>query len=90
MVKDDPTDFICPGCQARYKVVRVKAEPRSRDRPLHCKVCKQPLAATDGEDILKYFLIGRPKARRFDTTTRRSTALNVDPTRPPQNLEESD
>jgi hypothetical protein len=66
MVKDDPTDFICPGCQARYKVVRVKAEPRSRDRPLHCKVCKQPLAATDGEDILKYFLIGRPKARRFD------------------------
>jgi hypothetical protein len=28
--------------------------------PLHCKVCKQPLAASDGEDVLKYFLISRP------------------------------
>jgi len=49
MVKDDPANFICPGCQARYKVVRAKAESRSRDLPLHCKVCKQPLAASDGE-----------------------------------------
>jgi len=65
MVKDDPANFICPGCQARYKVVRAKAESRSRDLPLHCKVCKQPLAATDGEDILKYFLIKRPKATRL-------------------------
>jgi hypothetical protein len=32
---------------------------------LHCKVCKQPLAASDGEDILKYFLISRPKGTRL-------------------------
>jgi hypothetical protein len=65
MVKADVADFICPGCQARYKMVRAKSAARSRDLPLHCKVCKQPLAATDGEDILKYFLIRRPKATRL-------------------------
>jgi hypothetical protein len=67
MVKDSPANFVCPGCQARYKVVRVRSELRSRDFPLHCKVCKQPLAATDGEDILKYFLIRRPKERQAQT-----------------------
>jgi hypothetical protein len=65
MVKADVADFICPGCQARYKMVRAKSAARSHDLPLHCKVCKQPLAATDGENILKYFLIGRPKATRL-------------------------
>ena len=65
MVKADVADFICPGCQARYKLVRAKSPARSRDLPLHCKVCKQPPAATDGEDILKYFLISRPKGTRL-------------------------
>jgi len=60
MVKADVADFICAGCQARYKMVRAKSAARSRDLPLHCKVCKQPLAASDGEDVLKYFLISRP------------------------------
>ena len=60
MVKADVADFICPGCQARYKMVRAKSAARPRNLPLHCKVCKQPLAASDGEDILKYFLISRP------------------------------
>ena len=60
MVKANVADFICPGCQARYKMVRAKSAARSRDLALHCKVCKQPLAASDGEDILKYFLISRP------------------------------
>ena len=70
MVKDNPDDFVCPWCQARYKVVRVKSELRSRDVALHCKVCKQPLVATDGEDILKYFLIHRPKERQVQTHPR--------------------
>src|SRR5215468_5828764 len=38
--------------------------------PLHCKVCKQPLAAMDGENILKYFLISRPKARQSQAQPR--------------------
>jgi rubredoxin len=70
MVKDDPTNFICPGCQARYKLVRAKAETRFRDVPLHCRVCKQPLAAMDGENILKYFLISRPKTRQSQAQPR--------------------
>ena len=66
MVKNNPADFVCPGCQARYKLVRVNSELRSCDFPLHCKVCKQPLAATDGEEILKYFLVRRPKERQTE------------------------
>jgi len=56
---DNPASFTCSQCGAHYKVVRVKTETQSLDRLLHCKVCKQPLAATDGEDMLKYFLISR-------------------------------
>jgi transcription elongation factor Elf1 len=59
-----PADFKCPKCSAQYKVVRVKEEPQSPNRLVHCKVCKEPLAATDGEDILKYFLTARPRAVR--------------------------
>jgi hypothetical protein len=54
-----PTDFICPGCGADYKVVRVKAEADPPHRLIHCKVCKWSLAPTDKEYILKYFLISR-------------------------------
>jgi DNA-directed RNA polymerase subunit RPC12/RpoP len=61
---DVPADFKCSKCNAHYKVVRVKAESQSLDRPLHCKVCNQPLAARDGEDVLKYFLLDRPRTRR--------------------------
>jgi len=51
MIKNNPADFVCPGCLARYKVVRAKSELRFPDSTVHCKVCKQPLAATNGEDI---------------------------------------
>jgi len=59
-----PAHFKCPKCSAHYKVVRVKAEPQSPNWLVHCKVCKEPLAAMDGEDILKYFLTARPGAVR--------------------------
>ena len=61
MTKHEPANFVCSRCQASYKVVRVKSELRSGDFPLHCKVCKEPLAATEGEDILKYFLVRPPR-----------------------------
>src|SRR5262245_17624389 len=60
--QDQTQDFGCPQCQARYKVVRVKAGPQTINRPVHCKVCQRPFDSSDGEDILKYFLIDRPKA----------------------------
>ena len=62
--RDVPADFKCSKCSAHYKVVRVNAEPQSPNWLVHCKVCKEPLAAMDGEDILKYFLTARPRAVR--------------------------
>ena len=29
MAENDPTKFVCPGCGAGYKVVRVKADATS-------------------------------------------------------------
>jgi hypothetical protein len=59
MPEDRPVDFVC-GCDARYKVVRVKAEAGHADQLIHCLLCKQPLPPTDGAYVLKYFLVGRP------------------------------
>jgi len=57
-------DFTCPKCGAEYKVVRMSAPADSRDPPLHCKICSQEFASTDGENILKYFLVGRRRRPR--------------------------
>jgi len=62
MAQDQTQEFTCPQCQARYKIVRVNAGPQTVNRPVHCKVCRWPFVSSDGEDILKYFLIDRPKA----------------------------
>ena len=62
--RDVPADFKCSKCNAHYKVVRVKAETQSPKWLVRCKVCKEPLASMDGEDILKYFLTARPRAVR--------------------------
>jgi hypothetical protein len=64
MNPDHPEDFACPHCQARYKVVRMMAGPGASHPTLQCKVCRQPLASTEGNDILKYFLLSRPRASR--------------------------
>ena len=56
-------DFVCPRCTSRYKLVRVRAEPKLPSHLLHCKVCKEPLAATDGEYALKYFLVVHGRRR---------------------------
>jgi hypothetical protein len=63
MNHDHSQDFSCPQCQARYKVVRLKAEPRVSHPALQCRVCHEPLASTEGENILKYFLVSRPKGK---------------------------
>ena len=61
MTMNHAWDFSCPECQARYKVVRTSAEPGASYPTLQCMVCGKPLAATEGDSILKYFLVGRPK-----------------------------
>ena len=56
-------EFECAQCHARYKVVRVSAGQQTFNGPLYCKVCGKPFTSTDGAEILKYFLIDRPKSR---------------------------
>ena len=63
MNPDRPKDFVCPQCQARYKVVRMTVEPGASHGTLQCKVCRQPLASTEGDNILKYFFVSRPRAQ---------------------------
>jgi len=54
----------CSRCQAHYWVVRTKAEPGVVHQMLHCKVCQQPLPSVESGDMLKYFLVGRPRLDR--------------------------
>ena len=62
MNRDDPRAFSCPYCQAGYKIVRMKCVPGTAHRMLQCTVCQHELAPTEGDDILKYFLVSRPRA----------------------------
>lgn len=57
-------DFVCPRCTSRYKLVRVHAEPGLPEHLIHCRVCKEPLAATEGDYVLKYFLVGKRRTPR--------------------------
>jgi hypothetical protein len=50
------TDFIC-SCGAHYKVVRAKGNADGISHLVHCLECDKPLAGTDGENVLKYFLV---------------------------------
>ena len=55
---------------ASQKQRKAKISDRQVDRLLHCKVCKQPLAARDGEHILKYSLVvDRARVVRADSST---------------------
>ena len=53
------SDFMCPRCNSHYKRVRVHADPKLPSRVIHCRVCKERLASTDGEYVLKYFLVDK-------------------------------
>ena len=82
MTDDHPTEFFCPGCGSRYKVVRVKADADLPYRLIHCKVCKQPLTPADGEYALKYFLI--EKANKHNGVDLRMSHAPKDETSKPK------
>ena len=63
--------FKCPNCDALYQVVRVEAGPETSDGEIACRVCGSPLAARDGEFVLKYFLLRA--ARRAPPRQRRQS-----------------
>jgi len=50
--------FKCQNCDALYQVVRADAGPETTgDGEIARRVCGAPLAARDGEFVLKYFLL---------------------------------
>ena len=75
MAQERPSQFLCPKCRASYKVVRVKSGPQPI-LSLPCKVCDGPLRATDGENILKYFLVARQRGAPCLTL---ASAPEIDP-----------
>jgi hypothetical protein len=68
--KDDGTLYIdlsgpiVAGTADDVRAAGVKADADLPHRLIHCKACKQPLAAIDGEFVVKYFLVHRGKAKR--------------------------
>jgi hypothetical protein len=65
-------DFVFPHCKSRYKLVRVRSEPGFPSRLVHCTVCKEPLTPTEGECVLKYFLIETAKRNSVDLQMKHS------------------
>jgi predicted RNA-binding Zn-ribbon protein involved in translation (DUF1610 family) len=57
--------FICPDCGSVYKVARLKTPPEPRDHPVACLSCGHALAPREGEFLLKYFRVERPKPRHL-------------------------
>ena len=74
----DAVGLACPRCTSRYKLVRVRAETERHNRLIHCKVCKETLAPTDGEYVLKYFLVDKAeKHNGFDLRMKKLSPKDV-------------
>ena len=71
MVGTATVHFKCPHCDALYQVVKAEAGPETIDGDIACRVCGGPLAARDGEFVLKYFLLR--KASRQQVWQKRVT-----------------
>ena len=56
--------FTCSNCVALYQIVKVEAGPETDSREIVCCVCGGPLAAREGEFVLKYFLMRKAVRRR--------------------------
>ena len=63
MSKSVATLFHCPICAAKYEVVGFEATPGTTEAAVACLCCGAPLHGREGQFVLKYFLIERPKQR---------------------------
>jgi hypothetical protein len=70
--------FHCKCCLALYQVVKVEASALESVDPVTCRVCNEPLAAREGQHVLKYFLLrkggrqqGSPQAKGGRSRPRR-------------------
>ena len=51
--------FVCPNCDAKYKVVRMEAppdDPKTNDPEIACVSCGDRFLGREGSAVLKYFL----------------------------------
>jgi prepilin signal peptidase PulO-like enzyme (type II secretory pathway) len=53
--------FECPHCGTLYDLIEIETEGAAAE-PIACLVCGNPLRATDGRFIFKYFLVGAGNA----------------------------
>src|SRR4029077_13733956 len=67
--------FRCKSCFALYQVVKTQAGPETVDPQIACRVCKGPLAAREGQFVLKYFLLR--EASRLDARRARQGFLRA-------------
>jgi DNA-directed RNA polymerase subunit RPC12/RpoP len=66
MPKLSPARFDCPKCGAKYKLVKVEADPTqdpTQDREISCRSCGGPLDGREGIFALKYFMVERPRTQ---------------------------
>ena len=56
--------FKCPHCDALYQVVKAEAGSEAVNGDIACRACRGPLAACDGEFVLKYFLLRKVGRRQ--------------------------
>ena len=56
------SNFACPQCGARYKLVRVPKGAETHDQRLTCLHCTEPLDPGRDGFVLKYILTQRPAA----------------------------
>jgi hypothetical protein len=66
--------FICPNCNALYRMVGQEAGPETLYRELTCRACGGPLPAREGKFVLKYFLLR--KGGRIQQWRRASSDLS--------------
>jgi hypothetical protein len=57
--------FHCPNCNALYRVVKVEAGPETPDAEITCRNCGGSLTSREGNLVLKYFLVRKPKKSKI-------------------------
>jgi predicted Zn finger-like uncharacterized protein len=49
MANGRPTDFVCPECEARYKLVHAHSPAPPAAASVQCMACGHSFASADGE-----------------------------------------
>jgi hypothetical protein len=70
--------FRRKSCFALYQIVKAPAGPETVDLGIACRVCSGPLAAREGQFVLKYFLLR--EASRMDVLRARQGSVRAKPT----------